>query len=113
MAKASSAPTFELDVVSKQEAARVLKESRTQGTRSSKYTPIYEAISELKADKFLVLRGIDKSAKQGVYQGVRRNFGEAIKMASARERDASGESYTIVIGQSGDYDSMRELARQG
>ncbi len=34
-------------------------------------------------------------------------------MASARDRDASGEAYTIVIGRSTDHDEMRELAKQG
>lgn len=112
MAKDTDTPTFNMDVVTGKEAASILKESRARGTRASKYTPIYESVGELKSDKFLILRGVDKSAKLGIYQGVKRNFGDEVKMASARERDAEQESYTIVIGKSDDYKSMRELARQ-
>ena len=63
--------------------------------------------------EFVVLRGIDKTAKLGLYQGIKRTFGEDVKMASARERDAGSESYTLVIGRSTDHDDMRALARKG
>lgn len=102
-----------MNVVDKEEAAGILKSSRQRGTRGSKYTPIYDSIRGLGDGEFLVLRSIDKSAKLGVYQGVKRNFGEDVKMASARDREASGEAYTIVIGRSTDHDEMRELAKQG
>ena len=113
MAKTSKAPEFDMNVVDKKEAAGILKSSRQRGTRSSKYTPIYESIGGLSDGEFLVLRSIDKSAKLGSYQGVKRNFGEDVKMASAREREAGSESYTLVIGRSTDHDDMRALARKG
>lgn len=113
MAKSTKAPSFDMDVVDKKEAAGILKSSRQRGSRSSKYTPVYESISGLKAGQFLVLRSIDKSSKLGIYQGVKRNFGTDVKMASARDRDASGEAYTLVIGRATDHDEMRDLAKRG
>ena len=113
MAKSSKTPTFDMDIVDKKAAAGILKSSRQRGSRSSKYTPIYESISGLSDGEFLVLRSIDKSAKLGIYQGAKRNFGTDVKMASARDRDASGEAYTLVIGRATDHDEMRELAKRG
>ena len=113
MAKSTTAPSFDMDVVDKKEAAGILKSSRQRGSRSSKYTPVYESISGLKDGQFLVLRSIDKSSKLGIYQGVKRNFGTDVKMTSARDRDASGEAYTLVIGRATDHDDMRELAKRG
>jgi hypothetical protein len=34
-------------------------------------------------------------------------------MASARDNDADGEHYTVVIGKATDHDEMRELAKRG
>ena len=113
MATSTTAPPFDMNVVSTKEAAGILKSSRQRGSRSSKYTPIYDGITGLKNGEFLVLRSIDKSAKLGIYQGVKRNFGDDVKMASARDRDAAGEAYTIVVGRATDYGAMRELARTG
>ena len=113
MAKNTTAPEFDLDVVTTEKAADILKTSRQRGNRTSKYTPIYESIAGLGEGEFVVLRSISKSAKLGIYQGVKRNFGTDVKMASARERDASEESYTVVIGRATDYEAMRELARRG
>ena len=113
MAKSTKAPAFDMDVVNKKEAAGILKTSRQRGSRTSKYTPVYESISDLKTGEFLVLRSLDKSSKLGIYQGVKRNFGTDIKMASARDREADGENYTVVIGKATDHDDMREMAKRG
>lgn len=113
MAKSTKAPKFEMDVVNKKEAADILKKSRQRGSRTSKYTPVYESISDLDSGDFLILRSLEKSAKLGIYQGVKRNFGDDIKMASARDRDADGEHYTVVIGKATDHDEMREMAKRG
>lgn len=113
MAKSTSSPDFNMDVVSKKEAAKILKTSRQRGSRRSKYTPVYDGISDLKKGEFLILRDVEKSSKLGIYQGVKRNFGDDIKMASARDRDADGEHYTVVIGKATDHDEMRDLAKRG
>lgn len=113
MAKSTNAPQFDMDVVNKKEAANILKKSRQRGSRTSKYTPVYESISDLKSGDFLVLRSLEKSSKLGIYQGVKRNFGDDIKMASARDQDADGEHYTVVIGKATDHDEMREMAKRG
>ncbi|WP_412060412.1 hypothetical protein [Rubrivirga sp. IMCC45206] len=113
MAKKSPTPDFNISVVDKKEAADILRTSRQRGGRNSKYSPIYDEVGGLKAGEFVVLRSIDKTAKLGLYQGIKRMFGEDVKMASARDRDASGEAYTLVIGRSTDHDEMRELARKG
>jgi hypothetical protein len=113
MAKSTKAPKFDMDVVDKKEAATILKKSRQRGSRSSKYTPVYESIADLKDGDFLVLRSLEKSSKLGIYQGVKRNFGDDVKMASARDNDADGEHYTVVIGKATDHDEMRELAKRG
>lgn len=113
MAKKTTAPEFDLDVVDTAKAADILKASRQRGSRSSKYTPIYESVAGLGDGEFVVLRSITKSAKLGIYQGVKRTFGTDVKMASARERDAADESYTIVIGRATDYEQMRDLAKRG
>lgn len=102
-----------MDVVDKKEAANILKTSRQRGSRTSKYTPVYESIADLDKGDFLVLRSLDKSSKLGIYQGVKRNFGDDIKMASARDRDADDEAYTVVIGKATDHDEMREMAKRG
>ena len=104
-------PEFNLDVVKTKEAASILKESRKRGSRTSKYTPIYDAIRDLNKGEFVVLREVDKSAKLGIYQGVKRNFDDEVRMASARERDSSSESFVLVIGRATDYDELRELAK--
>lgn len=113
MAKKSTTPDFDLSVVDKSEAADILRTSRQRGGRNSKYSPIYDQVAGLKDGEFVVLRSIDKTAKLGIYQGINRTFGDDVKMASARDRDASGEAYTLVIGKSTDHDEMRTLARRG
>ena len=93
-------------------SASILKSSRARGTRSSKYSPVYESIRALKDREFVVLRSVEKSAKLSLYQGIKRNFpDDEVRMASARQKDADGERYVIVIGKTSDYNEMRELAR--
>ena len=99
-----------MDVVSSDDASEILKETRGRGTRRSKYSPIYDQVGELDKGTFVVLRGIDKSAKTSLYQGIMRRF-ENIKMASGRENDRDGEFYTVVIGNADDYEAMRKKAR--
>ena len=112
MAKKKST-SFDMSVVDKSEAADILRSSRRRGGRSSKYSPIYQEVSGLGDGEFVVLRSIDKTAKLGLYQGVKRTFGDDVKMASARDRDADGEAYTLVIGRATDLDEMKALARKG
>ena len=113
MAKNSPTPDFDIPVVDKKEAADILRTSRQRGGRNSKYSPLYDEVGGLKDGEFVVLRSIGKPAKLGLYQGPNRTFGQDVKMASARDRDASGVAYTLVIGRSTDHDEMRELARKG
>jgi len=110
MAK-SSTPDWDLKVVTTTEARDILKAARSRGSRRSKYSPIYDEVRSLEEGTFVVLRSVDKGTKTSLYQGIRRLFGEDIKMASGRDKDASGEAYTVVIGNAGDYEAMRQKAR--
>ena len=113
MAK-KAVPKFNFDVVTSKQASQILKESRRRGSRASKYQPIYDAVRDLKSGRFLVLRDIDKSSKQGLYLGIKRNFEGEIKIASAKQQDSSsGDSYTLVIGKAEDHAQMKEMARKG
>ena len=112
MAKQKSAPSFDIDVVSSADARRILKDARARGNRRSKYSPIYDQVEGLAAGKFVVLRGVDKSTKTSLYQGLTRRFDD-VKMASGREKDRDGEFYTVVIGSADDYEAMRAKAKDG
>lgn len=111
MAKKQSAPDFDMDVVSSDDARKILKDARARGSRRSKYSPIYDEVRGLEEGKFVVLRSVDKGTKTSLYQGIRRQFDDDIKMASGRDKDASGEVYTVVIGHADDYDAMRNKAK--
>lgn len=104
-------PDWDMDVVSTTEARDILKTARSRGSRRSKYSPIYDEVRSLDEGKFVVLRSVDKGTKTSLYQGIRRLFGDEIKMASGRDKDASGEAYTVVIGRSEDYEEMRKKAQ--
>ena len=111
MAKTKSAPDWDMNVVSSSEARDILKAARARGSRRSKYSPIYDEVRGLSDGNFVVLRSVDKATKTSLYQGIRRQFDDDIKMASGRDKDASGEAYTVVIGHAGDYDAMRNKAK--
>lgn len=108
---AKTAPDWDMDVVSTTEARDILKAARARGSRRSKYSPIYDQVRSLDEGKFVVLRSVDKGTKTSLYQGVRRLFGDDIKMASGRDKDADGEMYTVVLGRAADYEEMRKRAR--
>ena len=108
----AASPDFDMDVVTTSEAKKILKSARSGGSRRSKYSPIYDEVERRGKGKFVVLRGVDKSTKTSLYQGVMRRF-EDVKMASSRDRDSSGEAYTIVIGNAADHDAMRNKAQKG
>ena len=99
---------FEFEKLSTEEA---VERRSARGTRRSKYSPIYDEVRSLDEGKFVVLRSVDKGTKTSLYQGIRRLFGDEIKMASGRDKDASGEAYTVVIGRSEDYEEMRKKAQ--
>ena len=107
-----NAPDFDMDVVSTSDARDILKAARARGSRRSKYSPIYDEVDGLAKGKFVVLRGVDKSTKTSLYQGLMRRFDD-VKMASARDKDASGEAYTVVVGKADDYEAMRAKAKNG
>ena len=90
-------PDWDMDVVSTTEARDILKTARSRGSRRSKYSPIYDEVRSLDEGKFVVLRSVDKGTKTSLYQGIRRLFGDEIKMASGRDKDASGEAYTVCL----------------
>lgn len=111
MAKTQSAPDFDMDVVDSDDARDILKKARARGGRRSKYSPIYDQVRSLDEGKFVVLRSVDKGTKTSLYQGLRRQFDDDIKMASGRDKDASGEVFTVVIGHASDYEAMRSKAK--
>ena len=110
MAKNQSAPDFDMDVVSSSDARKILKDARARGSRRSKYSPIYDEVEGLGKGKFVVLRGVDKSTKTSLYQGLTRRYDD-VKMASARDKDRDGEFYTVVIGNAADHEAMRAKAK--
>ena len=112
MAKTQASHDFDMDVVSTADARKILKKARTRGGRQSKYSPIYDEVEGLGKGKFVVLRGVDKSTKTSLYQGLTRRFDD-VKMASSRDRGGDGEVYTVVIGNADDYEQMRAKAQKG
>lgn len=102
---AKSDPNFNIKTVSARDAHSRLSSLRSgRGGRTSKFSPVLEAVQSAKKGQLVTIEGVRKNDVQAMRSYLYRTLDrEEYKIKSARD-DAKADTYTVVAGRTVDFE---------